>query len=394
MEVGDNPGSTGTVIVDGTNSLLFLGLEDGTTKKGSIKVGDAGNGNLIVTNAAQVRGRFFTIGRNNYTFDSTSVVVVADAGSLVETEQIWLGQARAKGVVTIRDGGRLTSGLMKLGHNAGTGGGATGDGILTVGSNALVEISFSGTNSFEAGQADYAEMNLGGGGRITVQKNALIFSNTVFNVALGYNSTFHSDQDVYIQDGTTIGVTELGASYTEGTWADVATASNLVSATPANLNLDLSALDPSASGELQVTTSGGRDRLQVKVALSNDEDNDGIPNDWETTYFGCSTCAVASADGDGDGANNLEEYIADTIPTNSASVLSITNIMVVATNDITVYWKGGTNATQYLQRADGVAGMWTDLKTNVPPTAGQDSYTDTGVTPANEQKLYQIKVTR
>ena len=53
-----------------------------------------------------------------------------------------------------------------------------------------------------------------------------------------------------------------------------------------------------------------------------DSDRDGLPNEWETTYFGFFTNATASANPDGDILNNLEEYLADTVPTNFASCYS------------------------------------------------------------------------
>ena len=56
--------------------------------------------------------------------------------------------------------------------------------------------------------------------------------------------------------------------------------------------------------------------------------------------------------GDLDGIDNLGEYLSDTIPTNINSVLAITAITRDA--DVTVSWKGGTGATQYLQRAEDV----------------------------------------
>jgi hypothetical protein len=51
-----------------------------------------------------------------------------------------------------------------------------------------------------------------------------------------------------------------------------------------------------------------------------DTDGDGIPDAWEQVHFGSSTGATASADTDGDGSLNWEEYVADTAPTNTASV--------------------------------------------------------------------------
>jgi hypothetical protein len=55
-----------------------------------------------------------------------------------------------------------------------------------------------------------------------------------------------------------------------------------------------------------------------------DSDGDGIPAYWEELYFGGTTNAVASMDSDFDGPDNLSEYIAYTIPTDSNSVFYFT----------------------------------------------------------------------
>ena len=56
----------------------------------------------------------------------------------------------------------------------------------------------------------------------------------------------------------------------------------------------------------------------------SDVDGDGIPAYWEQLHFGGTTNAVASIDSDGDGMDNLGEYIAFTIPTVSSSILRFT----------------------------------------------------------------------
>lgn len=62
--------------------------------------------------------------------------------------------------------------------------------------------------------------------------------------------------------------------------------------------------------------------LDVTVVRDLDTDHDGLPDDWEQFYFTNLTNS-ASADFDGDTASNQSEYLADTNPTDAASVFRI-----------------------------------------------------------------------
>jgi Bacterial TSP3 repeat len=70
--------------------------------------------------------------------------------------------------------------------------------------------------------------------------------------------------------------------------------------------------------------SGVRDTRTISIAQRGqlvrldftelDTDGDGIPDRWELQYFGSATGGNANADPDGDGRNNLEEFVAGTNP--------------------------------------------------------------------------------
>ncbi len=64
---------------------------------------------------------------------------------------------------------------------------------------------------------------------------------------------------------------------------------------------------------------------------ADDSNGNGIPDWWEDYYFGGATGAVATADGDRDGMNNFQEYVAGTNPRDGTSRLAITQFHL-ATN--------------------------------------------------------------
>jgi subtilisin family serine protease len=135
--------------------------------------------------------------------------------------------------------------------------------------------------------------------------------------------------------------------------------------------------------------TGGRLNLQRTV----DADNTGLPDWWEQTYFGHLTSTNPNADPDKDGFNNLQEYLADTNPTNANSFLRMVSARGVS-NGVSVTWSGGTQARQYLQRAASMGGTnsWMNVLTNQQPTALTNSYTDFFGT--NKAGFYRVKAER
>ena len=88
-------------------------------------------------------------------------------------------------------------------------------------------------------------------------------------------------------------------------------------------SLDRNASSAARTGTLSVA---GLTFTVIQAGAPPDLNGDGIPDAWQTLYFGsaASTNAAPYADPDGDGASNLSEYRSSTLPNDPASVLQIT----------------------------------------------------------------------
>jgi hypothetical protein len=126
----------------------------------------------------------------------------------------------------------------------------------------------------------------------------------------------------------------------------------------------------------------------------NDTDLDGLPDSWEIRYFGSIEKFNWSDDPDGDGSDNLHEFLADTDPTDKNSYLRIRSISSMS-GGVSIEWMGGIQATQYLQRCltlDATKLLWEDVFTNPPPTPVTGSNTQFFGT--NNLMFYRIRATR
>jgi hypothetical protein len=97
-------------------------------------------------------------------------------------------------------------------------------------------------------------------------------------------------------------------------------------------------------------------------------------------------------DSDGDGVPDAVEYQAGTDPANAASWLGIESVQASGAG-MTVRWKGGTVATQYLEVSESlIDGRWRVIFTNVPPTSVSTTFIDAGST--NGTRFYRIEAGR
>ena len=139
---------------------------------------------------------------------------------------------------------------------------------------------------------------------------------------------------------------------------------------------------------------------QARTVVANFTENlapMGTPEQWLSQY-GLTNGPPSTQellDQDGDGMFAWQEYVADTDPTNPASVLSILGI-VRDGDTVRVDWKGGHWARQYIEIREDLSATntpWTCIATNAAlPTPTTNFTVQTGV--ALPTLFYRIHVER
>jgi len=130
------------------------------------------------------------------------------------------------------------------------------------------------------------------------------------------------------------------------------------------------------NGEYQITFNDLSLAYSVQQ-FTGDSVGDGIPDWWRQQYFSngatnhfgnttnsesCATC-----DPDGDGMNNLQEYLAGTVPTNGASYLRILSVIPQGTNMVVTWYTAGGH-TNVLQAATATPdGSYTNNFMDISP---------------------------
>ncbi|VGO14174.1 Chondroitin sulfate ABC endolyase [Pontiella desulfatans] len=125
----------------------------------------------------------------------------------------------------------------------------------------------------------------------------------------------------------------------------------------------------------------------VAVSLGGDKDADGLPNGWEFGYFGGATNATASADDDGDGFDNLAEFIAGTNPTNEASFFAASSTHLPS--GFVVEWSAVSNREYGVWHSVSLTNAFTNLAAGI--LFPQNSYTDT-LHAGESEGFYQVDV--
>ncbi|MDF7798363.1 choice-of-anchor Q domain-containing protein [Pontiellaceae bacterium B1224] len=125
---------------------------------------------------------------------------------------------------------------------------------------------------------------------------------------------------------------------------------------------------------------------EFQTDLGDDADGDGMPDEWERTYFGYN--ALPSENNDNDAAPNGDEYIAGTNPTNAASFFAVTNA-VPSAEGFVVQWDAVEGRSYSVWWSDALTNDFQRLETDLPYPI--NSFTDT-VHNTEDASFYQLEV--
>ncbi len=151
--------------------------------------------------------------------------------------------------------------------------------------------------------------------------------------------------------------------------------------------------------EVEQFNSGGATNFTMWLAFSptsaQSVDGDGIPNWWRLQYFGhilgsATDGSRATDDPDGDGQNNLAEYLAGTSPVDPNSALRILSVAPTAGGYV-VTWSSVPGRSYQLSYRDSLtAGVWNPL----PPIGATGNATTATNTPPPDviQRFYRVEV--
>ena len=133
--------------------------------------------------------------------------------------------------------------------------------------------------------------------------------------------------------------------------------------------------------------NNNRDVFLLRLG-SGDSDADGLPDDWEVTYFG-NLSRDGSGDSDGDGLSDFAEYKAGTNPINDASVLRVLSITALRTGEITLIWSAVADRSYRVQYKNSLSADWTELLAPVVVNNGQGSAVDSSSVSATT-RFYRV----
>ena len=360
-------GFVGEVAGSDNNSVLVTGAGSVWSNYDDAYAGGYGAGNsLVISNGGWVSDDMGVIGYDTNSFNDQ--VLVTGAGSVwSNTTAVFVGYYGPSNNLVISNGGLVADGWGLIGEADSTSSGNT----------VWVEPGGVWRNQ------QLCVGDLGSENTLFVEGGS-VFVTT--NMVVGFNS-FYCDNLVQLDSGQ-ITVT----NQTHDAVLEVYDGTFVLNG--GTLRVDTLIVTNDCAQFLHV----GGTLIYRSLQLNPNQSavGDGIPNWWKQQYgFDPLDPNVAGADPDHDGANNLQEYLAGTNPTNAASVFHI--ISAAKTNlNVRVTWStvGGHN---YVLQTNGDlgAGTFADFGPVISvggTNEGTTNYLDHGAATNHSSRFYRVRL--
>lgn len=369
VTLGQNAGSQGSVTVPGGTVTISSSLVVGdcaTTASGQVTV--VSGGSLFITNASHTAF-----------LDVRHGTLIVGNGGMLQVDKLVMTNACG---LLVRNGGTLIVSNLVLDPNLS----ALGDGIPNGWKQQY------GLNPLDP---NLANEDLNGNG-FTILQDYLAGTDPT-NSSSAFRITaiapVGTDIRIYFTSVSSNYYSLQRADFMGGAWTAIVT--NIPGNNAIQWVKDIGA----------ATRTSAVYRIEL-LPLTNappaDSDGDGIPDWWTQQYFGHPTGqaadnSLATADPDGDGFSNLQEYLAGTDPTNPASSFRIVSV-VPSGIDLLVTWMMGSNRTNALQATAGDANgsydtnSFTDIFTVTNTVSTMTNFLDAGAATNVPSRYYRVRL--
>jgi hypothetical protein len=119
-----------------------------------------------------------------------------------------------------------------------------------------------------------------------------------------------------------------------------------------------------------------------------DENHDGIPDNWQSFYWGAGPYPSSSIDSDGDGASNLQEFLAGTDPLDPNSVLR--TVITASSQGVRLNWNTQAGNVYQLQISNDLAN-WVNLGSQRFAPGNSDSVPIESATQSNYYRVIRLR---